>query len=83
MKITGNTVVVATEDGWLVGLTADGKDKSWEKKIETSFNADLVVSGDTILLAPNGCVEIDKEKSYYVSVDPRDGKLTSAASGVC
>jgi eukaryotic-like serine/threonine-protein kinase len=83
LAVANDTVVVATEDGWLVGLSADGKDKRWEKKLETSFNADLVVSGDTILLAPTGCVEIDKEKSYYLSVDPRTGDLTRAASGVC
>src|SRR5207237_6033620 len=82
VAVTSSTVVVATENGWIVGLSPDGKDKRWEKKIETSINADLIVSGDSVLIAPDGCVTIDKEKSYYVNLNPNNGDLTRA-SGVC
>ena len=53
MAVTSSTLVVATEDGWLVGLEpSTAQHKRWEKKIDTSINADLVVSGDTVLIAP-------------------------------
>ena len=82
VAVTSSTVVIATESGWLVGLSSDGKDKRWEKKIGTSINADLILSGDSVILAPDGCVTADNEKSYYVSVNPSNGDLTRA-SGVC
>jgi len=82
VAVTSSVVVVATEEGWIVGLSPDGKDKRWETKIDTPINADLVLSGDSVLMAPSGCVKTGNDKSYYVSVNPSDGKLTTA-SGVC
>jgi len=82
VAVTSSTVVVATEDGWLVGLSADGKDKRWETKLSTPINADLVLSGDSVLIAPNGCVTNNNEKTYYIGVNPSNGELTRA-SGVC
>jgi outer membrane protein assembly factor BamB len=82
--VTSSAVVVATEEGWLVGLSPDGSSKLWERKIDSSINADLVVSGDNVLLAPAGCVaqENSQSKLYYISVDAKTGELTTA-DGVC
>jgi outer membrane protein assembly factor BamB len=82
VAVTGSTIVVATEDGWIVGLSSDGAEKRWEKKIDSKISADLVVSGDTVLIAPEGCVTNNNEKSYYVGVNPSNGDL-SLARGVC
>jgi outer membrane protein assembly factor BamB len=82
VAVTGNTIVVATEEGWLAGLSLDGSEKRWEKKIDSPINADLVISGDTVLIAPEGCVSTNNEKSYYVGVNPSNGDL-SLARGVC
>ena len=82
VAVTGSLVVVATEDGWLAGVSLDGAEKRWEKKIDTQINADLIASGDSILVAPEGCVSANNEKSYYVGINPSNGDLTRA-SGVC
>jgi len=82
VAVTSNAIVVATEDGWLAGISTDGSTKLWEKKIESPINADLVISGDSVLIAPERCVTNNNEKSYYVSVNPSNGDLTRA-SGVC
>jgi len=83
MAVTGSTVVVATEEGWLTGISLDGASKLWEREVGTAINADLVVSGDTVLISPQGCVTPSgSEKIYYVSVEPAKGDL-ARASGVC
>jgi len=81
--VTSSTIIVATEDGWLVGLGTDGT-KVWEREVGTSINADLLVSGDNVFLAPQGCVTPtgSQTKQYYISVDSRTGDL-STADGVC
>ena len=83
VAVTSNTVVVATDEGWLAGISLDGSNKVWERKIESPINADLVVSGDTVYLSPERCVTADGDsKTFYVTVDPRNGEL-GRASGVC
>jgi outer membrane protein assembly factor BamB len=79
------TLVVATEDGWLVGLDPTTQTARWERKLSTSLTADLVVQGDKVLIAPSGCVtpEGSEDKVYYTSVDPVTGELSEAEGGVC
>ena len=83
----GGKALSAKDRGRLT-LEAIGRVDQAEQKLfkaKGAYTASLsdLVSGDKILLAPTGCVEVDKEKSYYVSVEPRTGDLTRAASGVC
>ena len=77
-------LVVATEDGWLFGVDPATQAKRWERDLGKALNADLVVSGDSVLIAPTGCVTPSgtSEKVYYTSVNPENGDLTSAG-GVC
>jgi outer membrane protein assembly factor BamB len=83
VAVSGSTVVVASETGWITGLSADGKEKRWEASLGTQITADLVLSGDSVLIAPRGCVQNNNnEKLYYVSVNPSNGEL-ARASGVC
>jgi outer membrane protein assembly factor BamB len=82
VAVSGSTIVVASEPGWIAGISSDGNDKRWETKLSTLINADLVLSGDTVLIAPRGCVTNNNEKMYYVGINPSDGKLTEAR-GVC
>jgi outer membrane protein assembly factor BamB len=82
VAVTSSAVVVATDGGWLAGVSLDGTDKRWETKISSSINADLVASGDSVFLAPDGCSSNNNEKSYYVGVNPSNGEL-ARASGVC
>lgn len=79
------TLVVGTQDGWLVGLDASNRQSKWETKLPTSFTADLVKASDTkVLLAPRGCVtpEGSENKVYYYAVNPANGELTEAQN-VC
>lgn len=82
--LAGGTLVVATEDGWLVGIDPASQASRWERKLETSFNADLVAQGGNVFIAPAGCVrrEESTEKTYYASVNAQNGELTSV-EGVC
>lgn len=82
--VTSDAIVVGTESGWLVGLAPDGSSKLWERNVESSLNADVVVSGSDVYIAPQGCVSQDngKTKVYYITVDARSGQLTTA-DGVC
>ena len=82
--ITAGVVVVATEEGWLLGIDPSSQAKRWEKELDASLNGDLVADGETVLIAPSGCVTPagTEEKVYYASVDAATGELRSA-SGVC
>ena len=82
--ITAGVVVVATEEGWLLGIDPSSQAKRWEKELDASLNGDLVADGDTVLIAPSGCVTPagTEEKVYYASVNAATGELRSA-SGVC
>lgn len=79
--ITAGTLVVATQDGWVLGLDPSTREVRWETKIASKFTASLVVAADgNVLLAPSGCVtpEGSENKNYYNAVDPRTGDLKSA-----
>ncbi|HEY4685764.1 MAG TPA: PQQ-binding-like beta-propeller repeat protein [Dehalococcoidia bacterium] len=82
--ITAGVVVVATEEGWLLGIDPSSQAKRWEKELDASLNGDLVADGETVLIAPSGCVTPagTEEKVYYASVNAATGELRSA-SGVC
>jgi outer membrane protein assembly factor BamB len=82
--VAGGLVVVATEDGWLVGVNPANQGLSWQKKIDAKLNADLVRDGSDVLIAPSRCVTPvgATEKVYYVSVSAQTGEL-STAEGVC
>jgi outer membrane protein assembly factor BamB len=75
------TLVVATEDGWITGLVAATREVRWQKQIDTSITADLVVGTDgTVLIAPRGCVTPEglEQKTYYYGVNPSNGELIQA-----
>jgi len=71
------TLVVGSDDGWLVGIDPSTQAKRWEKKLDASLNADLGVAGDQVLIAPSRCVrpDPDAERIYYTRVDPVSGEL--------
>jgi hypothetical protein len=76
------TLVVGTQDGWLVGVDTATRQSTWETKLPTSFTADLIASanGSTVLIAPRGCVtpEGQEQKAYYFAVNPTNGELKEA-----
>jgi eukaryotic-like serine/threonine-protein kinase len=82
--LSAGTLVVSSDAGWLVGVDVATRSVAWQRDLGTKLNADLVVDGSEVLLAPRGCVtpEGGSEKVYYTKVDPRNGDLSSA-SGVC
>jgi PQQ-like domain len=82
--LVNGTLVVGTEDGWLVGIDASSQATRWEKKLSTSFNSDLVAQGSNVFITPGGCVkpEGSDSKTYYIAVDAQTGDLKSA-EGIC
>ncbi|HWO72154.1 MAG TPA: PQQ-binding-like beta-propeller repeat protein [Dehalococcoidia bacterium] len=78
------TVVVGSDDGWLVGIDPSTRTKRWERKLSTSLNADLTAGDDQVLIAPGGCVrpEPGAERIYYTRVDPVSGEL-QGTEAVC
>lgn len=79
--IAQDTLVVATQDGWLTGIDPSTREIKWQNELDTSFTADLVVAtDDSVLIAPRGCVTPDglEQKVYYYAVDPRTGELRQA-----
>jgi outer membrane protein assembly factor BamB len=82
--LSAGTLVVSTDGDWLVGVDVATRAVVWERDLGTKLNADLVVDGGDVLLAPRGCVtpEGATEKVYYTKVDPQNGDLSST-SGVC
>jgi outer membrane protein assembly factor BamB len=83
-SLAGGTLLVSTDDGWLVGIDLATREVAWEHDIGTKLNADMTVEGNEVLLAPNGCVtpEGATERVYYTKADPRNGDL-SFTSEVC
>ncbi|HWC29707.1 MAG TPA: PQQ-binding-like beta-propeller repeat protein [Dehalococcoidia bacterium] len=82
--VSRNTIVVSTDNGWLVGIDASTRETVWERHLGTAMNADMTVQGDEVLISPKGCVtpEGGGDRVYYISVNAANGEL-SAASGVC
>ncbi|HLF77776.1 MAG TPA: PQQ-binding-like beta-propeller repeat protein, partial [Dehalococcoidia bacterium] len=78
--LSRDTLVVATERGWLVGVETSGQAKRWETKIGTGIDADVVVKNDSVYIAPRGCVtaEGSEDRIYYTNVDARTGELRLA-----
>lgn len=82
--VVDSTVVVGTDGGWLIGVDRTQQQPTWEVDVGTDLRADLVASGDEVLMAPNGCVTPpgSDTSTYYRAVDPATGELKSAI-GVC
>jgi len=82
--LTGGTLIVSSDDGWLIGIDVATRSVVWQRQLGTKLNADLAVIEGEVLIAPNGCVtpEGASEKIYYTKVDPRNGDL-SFTSEVC
>ena len=79
--ISQGTLIVATEDGWLVGLVPATREVRWERKIDSQIAADLVAaSGGTVYIAPRGCVTPEglENRTYYYGLNPASGELIQA-----
>lgn len=75
------TLVVGTEDGWLVGIDASSRQTKWETDLPTGFTADFVATtSGMVLIAPHGCVTPEgfEQKTYYYAVNPANGELKEA-----
>jgi outer membrane protein assembly factor BamB len=82
--IVDDHLVVGSDDGWVMGVDLRSREKVWEKDIDSGLLADMVASGDEVLMAPEGCSQIDDAttKTYFRAVDPENGDLKQA-EGVC
>jgi outer membrane protein assembly factor BamB len=82
--IASGTLVVSTDDGWLIGVDIRSHEIAWQRKVGSQLNADMTVEGSNVYISPKGCVtpEGGGERVYYIQVNPTNGDLT-AASGVC
>ncbi len=82
--LSAGTLVISSDDGWLVGIDLATRSVAWEREIGTKLNADITVNEGEVLIAPRGCVTPNgaTQKVYYTKVDPRNGDL-SFVSGVC
>jgi outer membrane protein assembly factor BamB len=77
-------LVIGSDDGWLMGVDIGSREKVWEKDIGSGLLADMTASGDEVLIAPEGCSQIDDAttETYFRAVDPKTGDLKQA-EGVC
>ncbi len=88
MPILANgTLVVATEEGWILGLNPETGEKSWpgrERKIEASITANLVLKDGKVIIAPDDCVSQESVANdiYYIGIDPETQQL-DIARDVC
>ncbi len=84
MAVSGDFVVVGTDSGWLLGVNRESHTREWEVKVGADILANLVTSGDEVLIAPQGCVAPSGSdvKTYYRAVDPETGTL-KRVEGVC
>ena len=79
--ISNGVIVVATQDGWIMGLDSSSREIRWQTELNTSFTADLTVAQDkSIFIAPRGCVTPEglEQKIYYYGVNPQTGELRQA-----
>jgi outer membrane protein assembly factor BamB len=82
--LVGNTLVVSTDKGWLVGIDTRSQAIVWQRDVGTALNGDLTVDGNDVWFAAKGCVtpEDGGDKVYYMKVNAQTGEL-GIASGVC
>jgi outer membrane protein assembly factor BamB len=81
--LSGNNLVVSSDDGWLIGINTSTRERAWERNLGTSLNADLVIRGGQVLLAPERCISVNGgDRAYYISASVANGDLRTA-TGVC
>jgi outer membrane protein assembly factor BamB len=82
--VSGDFIVVGTDDGWLVGVNSSTQQRAWEVDVESDILADLVAAGDDVLIAPQGCVTLSggEVKTYYRAVEAATGTLRRV-EGLC
>jgi outer membrane protein assembly factor BamB len=82
--IASGTLIVSTDDGWLVGVDIRSQEIAWQRHVGSPLNADMTVDGSNVYISPKGCVapEGGGDRVYYMQVNPANGDLTTA-SGVC
>jgi outer membrane protein assembly factor BamB len=78
--LVDGTLLVSSDDGWLVGVNTSSQSTRWETQVGTAMNADIVADGNQALIAPNRCVTPAEggERIYYFRVDPANGNLTGS-----
>jgi outer membrane protein assembly factor BamB len=83
--LSGGRLIVATTEGWIGAIEPASQSIAWQRDLGTSLNADLVVQGNEVLIAPGGCVSLPgtENRIYYVSVDAQTGDLRQADNRVC
>jgi outer membrane protein assembly factor BamB len=82
--LAAGTLIVATDDGWLMGIDPASQEIAWQRDLGTALNAGMTVQGTSVYIAPRSCVtpEGGGDRVYYIQVNPSNGDLTRA-SGVC
>ena len=82
--VSGDFVVVGTDEGWLIGVNRSTRQRAWEVDVESDILADLVADGDDVLIAPQGCVTLSggEVKTYYRAVEAATGTLRRV-EGLC
>ncbi len=77
--LADGTLVVATEEGWLLGLNPETRDQIWSQKIDASITANLRFIDGKVIIAPDDCVSRENVAGdiYYIGVD-LEGNLESA-----
>ena len=82
--ISGDFVVVGTDDGWLIGVNHTTQERAWETAIDTGIQADLVSSNDEVLMAPQSCVTLSggEVRTYFRAVEAATGTLRRV-EGLC
>ncbi len=88
MPILANgTLVVATEEGWIIGFDPATGEPSWpgrERKIDASITANLVLKDGKVIIAPDDCISQENVDNdiYYIGIDPETQQL-EIARDVC
>jgi outer membrane protein assembly factor BamB len=82
--ISGDFVVVGTNDGWLIGVNRSTQQRAWEADVGSDILADLVPKGDDVLIAPQGCETLagGEVETYYRAVEAATGTLRRV-EGLC
>ena len=77
VALSGDTLVLGTDDGWLVGVNRETQQRAWEVKIERDIHADLVASNGDVLIAPSGCITLAGTdlRVFYNTVEAETGTL--------
>ena len=82
--VSGDFVVVGTDEGWLLGVNRTTQQRAWEIEVGSDILADLLASGEEVLIAPKGCVTLSggEVKTYYRAVEAATGTLRRV-EGLC